>query len=94
MTASDHTLNCLEISCTNGGIHTCSKCYQRSGIKPRQVQFAPVEVFAQHSKPKYRAFHEEWFACPETFNADLDAVLISQQAMECPNKLGDVGIPR
>lgn len=58
------------------------------------VPFAPVEVFAQHSAPKSKAFHEEWFGCPVTFDADLDAVLISREAMERQNKLGDEGISR
>jgi len=58
------------------------------------VPFAPVEVFAQHNGPKSKAFHEEWFGCPVTFDADFDAVLISRQAMERPNKLGDEGISR
>lgn len=58
------------------------------------VPFAPVEVFAQHAAPKSQAFHEEWFGCPVTFGADLDAVLISREAMERPNILGDEGISR
>lgn len=58
------------------------------------VPFAPVAVFAQHSGPKSKAFHEEWFGCPVTFEADLDAVLISRKSMERPNKLGDEGISR
>lgn len=58
------------------------------------VPFAPLEVFAQHAAPKSKAFHEEWFGCPVTFGADLDAVLISREAMERPNILGDEGISR
>lgn len=58
------------------------------------VPFAPVEVFVQHAAPTSKAFHEDWFGCPVTFDADLDAVLISQEAMERPNILGDAGISR
>lgn len=58
------------------------------------VPFAPVEVFAKHSAPMSKAFHEKWFGCPVTFDADLDAVLISHEAMERPNILGDEGISR
>lgn len=58
------------------------------------VPFAPVEVFAQHPAPKSTAFHETWFGCPVTFDADLDAVLISHEAMDRPNILGDEGISR
>jgi len=56
------------------------------------VPFAPLEVFVQHPAPKSIAFHEEWFGCPVTFDADLDAVLISDEAIARPNVLGDKGI--
>ncbi|WP_120501270.1 AraC family transcriptional regulator [Roseovarius sp. EL26] len=58
------------------------------------VPFSPVEVFAKHAAPKSKLFHEDWFGCPVTFGADLDAVLISKEAMERPNILGDEGISR
>ena len=56
------------------------------------VPFAPLEVFAQHPAPQSTAFHEEWFGCRVTFNAELDAVLISDEAMERPNIFGEKGI--
>ena len=56
------------------------------------VPFAPLEVFVRHPAPKSTAFHEEWFGCPVTFSAELDAILISDEAMERPNILGDKGI--
>lgn len=58
------------------------------------VPFSPLEVFIQHGQPASKAFHEAWFGCPVTFDADLDAVLISREAMDRPNILGDVGISR
>jgi AraC-like DNA-binding protein len=58
------------------------------------VPFAPVEVFVQHPAPNSKMFHEVWFGCPVTFGADLDAVLISNEAMQRPNILGDEGISR
>ncbi len=58
------------------------------------VPFAPVEVFVRHAEPKTKAFHEKWFGCPVTFNAELDAVLISDEAMQRANILGDEGISR
>ena len=58
------------------------------------VPFSPVEVFVQHKQPKSKAFHEAWFGCPVTFDADLDAVLIAHEAIERPNILGDEGISR
>lgn len=56
------------------------------------ISFSPVEVFVQHKEPKSKTLHEAWFGCPVTFNADLDAVLISQEAINRPNILGDEGI--
>lgn len=58
------------------------------------VPFHPVEVFIQHPQPRTKAFHEAWFGCPVTFGADLDAVLISDEAMNRVNILGDEGISR
>lgn len=58
------------------------------------VPFSPLEVFVQHREPKSKSFHEAWFGCPVTFDADLDAVLISREAMERQNILGDEGISR
>lgn len=56
------------------------------------VPFSPIEVLVRHPAPKSMAFHERWFGCPVTFEADLDAILISAEAMERPNILGDEGI--
>ncbi len=58
------------------------------------VPFAPLEVHIQHDAPKTRAHHEAYFDCPVHFGADLDALLISREALTQPNKLGDEGITR
>ncbi len=58
------------------------------------VPFAPLEVLVRHHAPKSVAFHEEWFGCPVRFDAELDALLLSQEALEQPNILGDEGISR
>lgn len=58
------------------------------------VAFSPLEVLVQHAAPRSTGFHEDWFGCPVTFGAELDAVLIAQEAMERPNILGDEGISR
>ncbi|MEO3416483.1 AraC family transcriptional regulator ligand-binding domain-containing protein [Roseovarius sp. CAU 1744] len=58
------------------------------------VPFSPIEVFVQHKEPRSKAFHEAWFGCPVTFSADLDAILISDEAINRPNILGDEGISR
>ena len=56
--------------------------------------FRPVEVYLQHNAPKSIAFHEAWFECPVTFAAEFDAVLISHEAIDRANILGDEGISR
>lgn len=56
------------------------------------VPFAPLDVFFKHSAPKRTKFHKEWFGCPVTFNAEVDALLIADEAMQRPNILGDKGI--
>lgn len=63
----------------------------------RQVSpepFAPIEVLVQHPAPKSIATHEDWFGCPVHFGADLDAILLSAEALARPNILGDEGISR
>jgi AraC-like DNA-binding protein len=56
--------------------------------------FAPLEVLIQHPAPKTQRTHEAWFDCPVRFGTDLDALLISQEALARPNILGDEGISR
>jgi AraC-like DNA-binding protein len=58
------------------------------------VPFSPLEVFVQHKAPRSKAFHEAWFGCPVAFEASMDAVLISREAMDRSNILGDEGISR
>jgi AraC-like DNA-binding protein len=58
------------------------------------VSFTPLEVHIQHPAPLSVAAHEEWFGCPVRFGADLDALVISPQALAAPNILGDEGISR
>ncbi|MEL7300783.1 MAG: AraC family transcriptional regulator [Pseudomonadota bacterium] len=61
----------------------------------RQVSrrpFAPVEVYFRHAAPKTIAHHEAYFDCPVHFGADMDAMLLSHNALAEPNLLGDEGI--
>lgn len=58
------------------------------------VPFAPLEVLVRHSAPKSVAAHEDWFGCPVRFDAELDALLLSREALAQPNMLGDEGISR
>lgn len=54
--------------------------------------FSPAEVHFKHAAPVSTIEHERYFGCPVTFGSDRDALLISRDAMDSPNKLGDQGI--
>ncbi len=58
------------------------------------VPFAPLEVYVRHPAPKSVAYHQDWFGCPVRYDADLDALLLSPEALAQPNVLGDEGISR
>lgn len=58
------------------------------------VPFVPLDVLIQHPAPKTLKHHEAFFGCPVRFDAELDAVLISRDALAQPNILGDEGITR
>jgi AraC-like DNA-binding protein len=61
----------------------------------RQVSsasFSPVEVLIRHAAPKTTAEHTDFFGCPVHFDADLDALVVSQEALAQPNILGDQGL--
>jgi AraC-like DNA-binding protein len=58
------------------------------------IPFAPLEVQIKHAAPANTAYHEEYFGCPVRFEAELDALLISPDALAQPNILGDEGISR
>lgn len=61
-------------------------------VSPTPVK--PLEVFVRHGAPKSIAALEDWFGCPVRFDADLDAVLYSNETLSQPNLLGDEGISR
>lgn len=54
--------------------------------------FHPREVHLQHPAPRMTSHHEAYFGCPVVFGSDRDALLISQHALDNPNRLGDEGI--
>lgn len=61
----------------------------------RQVSpnpFSPLEVQFKHGPPRTLAHHESYFGCPVHFGADLDALLLSNESLAQPNRLGDEGI--
>jgi AraC-like DNA-binding protein len=56
--------------------------------------FCPVAVYFQHPAPASVAAHEAYFGCPVHFEADRDALLVSADTLQTPNKLGDSGLSR
>lgn len=56
--------------------------------------FAPLEVRFKHPPPASTAAHEAWFGCPVVFEAEMDAQLISGEALTARNRLGDEGMTR
>ncbi|WP_236737036.1 AraC family transcriptional regulator [Palleronia pelagia] len=58
------------------------------------VPVAPMTVLVRHAAPRRVTAHEAWFGCPVHFNAELDAILFSNETLARPNILGDEGISR
>ena len=56
--------------------------------------FNPVAVFLKHPVPENIEAHETFFQCPLHFEADRDALLVSSDALEAANQLGDGSISR
>lgn len=54
----------------------------------------PLEVHFKHEAPRSTAEHETIFGCPTRFESDRDALLVSDEALQTPNKVGDEGIVR
>ena len=59
-------------------------------VSPRP--FAPLEVYFRHAAPRTTDHHEAYFGCPVRFGSDMDAMLLSKEALSEPNVLGDEGI--
>ena len=57
--------------------------------------FSPREVYLKHPAPAASlAAHRSYFGAPVRFGSDMDALLISTEALARPNRLGDEGITR
>ncbi|MCC1491989.1 AraC family transcriptional regulator [Cognatishimia sp. F0-27] len=56
------------------------------------VPFSPVEVLVQHDAPRRIDAHEAYFGCPIRFGAEVDGLVVSHEALDRPNILGDQGI--
>ena len=54
--------------------------------------FRPKEVHIEHPAPDSTTAHEAYFGCPVHFDSDKDALLVSDETLRTPNRLGDEGI--
>ncbi len=54
--------------------------------------FSPRAVYFKHPAPDDLADHEAYFGCPIHFDSDRDALFVSSEALQAPNKLGDESI--
>ena len=54
--------------------------------------FRALAVYFKHGMPGSAAAHECHFGCPAFFGTDMDALLISHETMQAPNRVGDPGI--
>ena len=51
--------------------------------------FMPLAVYFKHPPRGDTAVYEEHFGCPVYFETDRDALLVSEDSIDTPNKLGD-----
>lgn len=56
--------------------------------------FSPKHVFLKHPAPAETTAHTAYFNCPVEFNAEYDALLLSDDSLARPTRLGDEGITR
>lgn len=54
--------------------------------------FRALEIHFRHDAPGSAAAHERHFGCPVHFGSDRDALLISDEALQAPNVIGDHGV--
>lgn len=56
--------------------------------------FKPIAVHFKHAGPDFITGHEAYFGCPVFFESDRDALLVSTETLQTPNKLGDASISK
>ncbi len=54
--------------------------------------FQALAIYFKHDAPGSTEAHERHFGCPIHFGSDKDALLVSHEVMQAPNRLGDEGI--
>jgi len=56
------------------------------------LPFVPLAVYFRHAARGEESIFTNHFECPVHFNAECDAILVSDEALATPNKLGDPAI--
>lgn len=54
--------------------------------------FRALTIYFKHDPPGSTDAHERHFGCPVHFGSDKDALLVSHEVMQAPNRVGDPGI--
>ena len=54
--------------------------------------FQALAIYFKHGVPGSAVAHQRHFGCPVHFGADMDALLVSHETMQAPNRVGDPGI--
>ena len=58
------------------------------------VDFMPIAIFLKHAARGDVSVYEDHFGCPVHFESGRDALLVSEESIDAPNKLGDETIAR
>ena len=56
--------------------------------------FQPLGIFFKHPPPDRISVYERHFGCPAHFGSGMDAVLVTEEMVERPNRLGDETIAK
>ncbi len=56
--------------------------------------FTPAAVYLKHPAPDSVTEHEAYFGCSIHFESERDALFVSQESLQTPNKLGDDSISK
>lgn len=55
-------------------------------------KFQPIAVYFKHEAPKSVTAHERFFGCPVYFATDRDAIHVSEETLNIPNRQADTSI--
>ena len=58
------------------------------------AEFMPLAIFLKHAARGDVSVYEDHFGCPVHFEAGRDALLVSEESIDAPNKLGDETIAK